>query len=109
MLWGEGSLLVELLEGHRLGRDGGHRAGRHDVGGLDVVEFDDVLDDFVLAFLERAFLFAHIGHRGDLLATDLRVRLVLLTEEPGDELYEALGYRETSSGGLAKYYPIEKK
>ena len=69
-------LLVELLEGHVLRRDGGDHARGHHVIGLDVVQLHDVLDDLVLGIVNDAFFLAHVRHCGHFLAGDAGVRLV---------------------------------
>ena len=61
-------VFVEVAQRHVLRGNGSHNAGRHDVVGLDVLQFDDVLDNLVLALLKLAFFLAHVSHGRQLLA-----------------------------------------
>ena len=78
-------VVVVFAQGHAFRRGGGHHAGRHHLLRLHIVQFDDVLDDFVLVFLDDAFLFAHVGDGEHLLAAHHGV-LFFLGDQSADQL-----------------------
>ncbi len=64
----ETTVLAEGLHGHILGSDLRNDARSHRLSDLDIVDIDEILDDFVLVLVKLSALLCHVGHSTHFLA-----------------------------------------